>query len=366
MIARMSDLLMGALSLLLATNRPVALSNLVSDTLAPFAGTAAVDPTDPTEIEFQAILKDDDDGEDEIEKILAHAPPPNPTPSADLMPQREAVRKQLVEVINRVRGKYENFLKTHPNHVRARLAFADHLDTHGEDYEVLEQLKLALESDPKNAVTWNNYANHFAHVGPITNGFAAYEKAIELRPFEPLYHFNYGTTVFLFRKDAMEYFRCDEQAVFERALQEYRLCRKLAPSSFRYAYEYAQTYYGVKPVPSTTPEEKRAAELHLAEQALTAWREALAVSDNETDREGVFVHMARWQIKMGRWEEARANLANVTRPEHAELKARLSRNLVAKVSEENLTPDHPFSPPEALPRITAPKLKLELDPTEPK
>ena len=362
----MSDLLLGALSLLLATNRPAVLSNYLSNVLAPFTGTVAVDPADPIEIEFQRILKADEYGEDEIEKILADAPTPDPARSTDLATKREAVRKRLLEVINRVRGSYESFLKAHPEHVRARLAFADNLETHGEDYEVLEQLKLALDYDPKNAATWNNYGNHFGHVGPITNGFAAYEKAIALRPFEPLYHYNYGTTVFLFRKAAMEYFHCDEQAVFGRALDEYLLCRKLAPHSFRNAFEYAQTYYGVKPVPATTPEDKRAAEVRLAEQALAAWREALSLSDNETDREGIFVHFARWQIKVGRWDEARASLTHVTRPEHAELKARVERNLAARESGETTPPERDLPESGVRQPLNAPKLKLELEPPDPK
>ena len=66
----MSDLLIGALTLLLATNRPAALSEYVSKKLAPLTGTVAIDPNDPLEIEFQALLKADDDGEDEIENSM--------------------------------------------------------------------------------------------------------------------------------------------------------------------------------------------------------------------------------------------------------------------------------------------------------
>lgn len=338
----MSDLLLGALSLLLATNQPAAVSSYVADRLAPFsalAGVPVVDPNDPVELEFQALLKADDAAEVEMDRVLAKGPPADPSRTDSLAARREAARRQLLEIINGVRAQYEQFLKRHPDHVRGRLAYADHLDNHGDDIEVIEQLEIALRLDPKNAVVWNNYAGHFAHVGPITNAFHAYEQALALRPYEPLYHYNYGTVVFLYRADAQQYFKCDESAVFERALDHYRESRRLAPRNFRYAFDYAQTFYGVKPEPAATPDGRAAAELRLAERALTAWREALEIADNEADREGIFLHFARWQIKVGRWDEARASLAKVTRPEHAELKRRLDRNLALRETPANELPD---------------------------
>ncbi len=351
----MSEFLLGALSLLLSTNPPAAVSNLVVDRLAPFAalgGAPTVDPHDPTEIEFQEVLRRDDLGEAEIERIATVGPAPDPARSPSPDATREAGRVQLLSVINQTRARYEEFLKKHPEHVRAHLAYADHLEEHGDDNEVLEHLGIALKLDPKNPAGWNNYAHHYTHVGPITNAFHAYEQAIAFRPFEPVYHYNYGTVVFLYRKDAKEYFHCDENAVFERALSEYRECRRLAPRDFRYAFDYAQTFYGVKPEPASTPEGWKAAELRLAERAIQAWRDALAVANNETDREGVFIHFARWQIKLGRWDEARASLAEVTRPEHAELKARLERSLLRKeTGGDDLlpAPRTPIETPRLLP-----------------
>ncbi len=351
----MSDILVGALSLLLATNQPAAVSHYFTERVAPLSvlmGEPMVDPADPVEIEFQDVLKVDDAGEAEMERVLLETTPPDLARAETRATLREAKRKALLQIINRTRDRYEVFLKRHPDHVRARLAYGDHLSTHGEDSEVLEQLGIALKLDPRNPVVWNNYAGHFAHVGPITNAFHAYEQALALRPFEPLYHYNFGTVVFLYRADAMDYYHCNETAVFERALDHYRECRRLAPNNFRYAFEYAQTFYGVKPEPADTPEGKKQAEERLAVRALKAWDEALVVANNETDRDGIFLHFARWQIKSGRWEEARANLARVTLQEHAELKRRLERNLVQRESGLDVAPDD-------RPPIEAPKLELK-------
>ena len=46
------------------------------------------------------------------------------------------------------------------------------------------------------------------------------------------------------------------------------------------------------------------------------------------DRDGIFLHFARWQIKARRWDLAQENIAKVTRPELADLKRRLERSLL--------------------------------------
>ena len=338
----MGDFLLGALILLVSTNPPAAVSNYVADHVLPIAALATgsqVDPNDPVEREFRQLLEADEAAEQEIERLVADVPAPDPTRTPLPAAQREAIRQQLLKVINTQRERYEDFIRKHPRHVGARLAYGDHLSEHGEDHEVIEQLGVALELDPRNAVVWNNYAGYFGHVGPITNAFAAYERARELRPYEPLYHYNLGTVVFLYRVDAQEYYHCDETAVFERALELYREARRLAPRSFRYAFDYAQTFYGVKPVPATTPEGRQAASDELVERALRAWEEALAIANNDTDREGIYLHFARWQIKGRRWDQARASLARATRPEHQAMKERLERSLTFREVEAANPPE---------------------------
>ena len=48
--------------------------------------------------------------------------------------------------------------------------------------------------------------------------------------------------------------------------------------------------------PTKTPAEKHEGEVKLAEAALAAWDEALTLSDNDVDREGIYVHRARWHL----------------------------------------------------------------------
>ena len=79
---------------------------------------------------------------------------------------------------------------------------------------------------------YNNLANLYGHTGPVKKAFEYYAKAIELNPQEPLYYHNFGDTVYLFRKDAMEFYGITEQQVYDKALELYSKALKLDPQQF--------------------------------------------------------------------------------------------------------------------------------------
>ena len=66
---------------------------------------------------------------------------------------------------------------------------------------------------------------------------------------------------------------------------------KLDPGNFVLATDYAQTYYGIRPIRT--------------EEAITAWKDVLKIASNETEREGVYLHLARIKLSAGRFDEVR-------------------------------------------------------------
>ena len=213
-----------------------------------------------------------------------------------------------------VRQQYQRFIEKNPRHVAARLAYGSFLmDIHEEEAAEKEWEK-AREVDPSNPAAWNNLANHFGHRGPIMKAFEYYQKAIELNPREPVYHQNFATTVYLFRKDAIEFFKFkDEQEVFDKALSHYRQALKLSPEDFPLASDLAQTYYGIRPP--------------RYEEALEAWRVASGIARDDMEREGVELHLARWQINNGKFAIAQNHLNSVTNSSYQEVKRRLLRTM---------------------------------------
>jgi tetratricopeptide (TPR) repeat protein len=160
---------------------------------------------------------------------------------------------------------------------------------------------------------YNNLANLYGHLGPVKKAFDYYAKAIELNPQEPIYYHNFGTTVYLFRKDAMDFYGITEQQVYDKALGLYSKALKLDPQNFPLASDVAQTYYGIRPLRT--------------EEALKAWTNTLAIAHDEIEREGVYLHLARIKLAAERFAEARAHLSAVTNDMYDVLKKRLARNL---------------------------------------
>ncbi len=299
---------------MLGTNQPAtqgkqeSLGNFIAERTGDDA--TSVDPNDPVEKEFHKLMEQDDAAQEEIDRWIKDN---EKFAAKGAGVTRDQIRAKIMRRLEPITQAYEDFIKAHPKHSRARVAYASFLgDVKGEE-AAQEQLERALVLDTNNPAIYNNLANIYGHIGPVTNAFDYYEKAIRLSPKEPVYFHNFGTTVFLFRKDAMEYYHIDEKQVFAKAFELYSNAMRLDPEDFPLASDVAQSYYGVKPIPTDT--------------ALQAWTNALKLAHDEVEREGVYIHFARLKTLAGRFEEAQAHLDSVTNEMYAQLKDRMLRNL---------------------------------------
>jgi len=292
-----------------------ATNGVVSPTNAP--APAVKGTNDPVEVEFRALMASDDEAQEEVERWIKE----NDEFAAKGAGTAPAgLNMRIMERFEPVRKGYEDFIKRHPNHVRARVAYGSFLGDISDEEAAQVQLEKALEMDAKDPVVYNNLAGIYGHIGPdVKKAFEYYAKAIELAPSESLYYRNYATTVFLFRTDAKEYFKIEEQQVFDKAMELYDKSLKLDPKNFELATWVAQSYYGIAPV--------------RLDAALKSWTNALSLAENEVEREGVYVHLARFKLNAGRFDEARAHLNLVTNANFNDLKARLTRNLNEKEKE---------------------------------
>ncbi len=305
----MRKLLIGLLGVLVAASALAAADDLVVGTSnSPPATVPATD--EGVEKEYKKLLEADDTAQAEVDQWIRDndeaAAKGAGVPSADL-------QRRIRDRFAPIREAYADFIRRHPNHARARVAFGSFLnDLHDED-GAQAQWEKALELNPKDPAAYNNLANIYSHTGPINKVFEYYGKAIELNPREPLYYQNLGDVVFLFRKDAMKFYTLTEPQVYDKALEIYRQALKLAPDNFPLASDVAQTYYGIKPL--------------RLEDALTAWTNTLAIAHDEVEREGVYLHFARLKLQADRFAEVHAHLNAVTNDMYTVLKKRLARNL---------------------------------------
>lgn len=298
----------------MATNQPDAVSNLLRQSTGISLKTA---PTNnPAEQRLDQIMEQDDAAQAEVDKWITDN---NAFAEKGAGVPREEMRRRILERFAPVDKAYEDFIRDYPTNSRARVAYASFLgDTKGEE-AAEEQLEKALAVDTNNPAIYNNLANIYGHHGPVKKAFEYYAKALQINPGEPVYYHNFGTTVFLFRKDAQEYYGIDEQQVFNKAFELYSNAMRLDPQDFPLASDVAQTYYGVHPF---RPDE-----------AMRAWTNALSLAHDEVEREGVYIHFARVDIMSHHFPEARLMLNNVTNQTYADLKARVARSLEQREKE---------------------------------
>lgn len=325
----MNSLLIGLLSIWAAANQAAD----ASERAVKNSGVAihAPNPNDPVEREYLKLLEEDDAAQEEVDKWIRDE---QAFAKAGAGISRAALGARIDQRFGKVRKAYKDFLFLHPKHARARLAYGSFLNETGEEDEAVAEWERARELDPKNPAAWNNLANHYGHHGPVDKAFAYYEKAIEINASESTYHWNLATTVYLFRRDAMEYYKFTETQVFDRALELYRKALQLDPKNFILAHDYAQSYYGIKPL--------RTAE------ALAAWQQALKLANDDVEREGIYLHLARVELNSGLFEDSRKHLGVVTNQMHLNLKNRLLRNLTEKQTQAQATnaPAPKASPPK--------------------
>jgi tetratricopeptide (TPR) repeat protein len=304
---------------------PAATDLAIVPTNPPPATTPGAD--DSVEKEYKQIMEADDAAQAEVDQWIrdndAAVARGAGVPAADL-------RRRIRDRFAPIRTAYEDFIQRHPDHARARVAFGSFLNDIQDEEGAQEQWEKALALNPKDPAVLNNLANLYGHIGPVKKSFEYYAKAIELNPREPVYYNNFGTTVFLFRKDAMEFYSITEQQVYDKALELYNKALKLDPTNFPLASDVAQTYYGIKPL--------------RLEDALKAWTNTLALAHDEVEREGVYLHFARLKLQADRFPEVHAHLAAITNEMYAVLKNRLSHNL----DEQEHKSKETNAPPAAL------------------
>jgi len=309
----MTNLVIGLLSATLSSNQPAGPTNSGQSAwpsnsfAAPitfiFSGTNA-------DAELDQVLSNDDAAHADVDAWIREnqefAAKGAAIPPAEL-------NQRILHRLQPIRDEYLAFIKQYPSNAPARIAYASYLDGMGEEEPQAEQLERARDLDPKNPAAWNQLANYYGHNGELTNAFAYYTRASELDPTEPVYYWNFATTIYLYRLDAMNFYHITEPQVFDRSLELYAKALKLDPTNFSLATDLAQSYYGIRPMRTN--------------DALVAWTNALKIAQSEVEREGVYIHLARVKIYASYYAQAQAHLNAITNEIYDQIKTRLQKNL---------------------------------------
>ncbi len=317
-----SNLLIGVLGVMIATNLVAAQSNLVTQTAGVSA--TATGTNSPVAQELQKIEDQDDTVAAEIDGWIRENQEFAKKGAA--IPDKE-LNRRIRDKLDISKQAYLTFIQKHPDYADARVAYASFLHDLGDEDAEFEQLQKARDLDPTIPAVWNNLANYYGEHGPTTNAFICYEKAIQLDPKEPVYYDNFATTVYLYRKDVREHYHLTEQQVFDKAMGLYAKATQLDPTNFLLASDVAMSYYGIKPLRTN--------------DALVAWTNALSLARDEIEREGVFIHFARIEAQAGMFADAHKRLDAVTNEMYIDTKRHVARMLNEKEHPELATNEPP-------------------------
>jgi tetratricopeptide (TPR) repeat protein len=306
-----NELLIGLVGALMATNQPLAVSNLIQQHIG--ISVTMVNPNDPAEKELTQLMAGDQAAMDDVDKWIRDN---NAFATQGAGESREALNRRILARFEPVRRDYEDLLRRYPDFARGHLAYGSFLSDIGDEDAAGVQYEKAAQLDPKNPAAWNQLGNYCSEHGPTTNAFVDYTKAIELNPAEPVYYQNLAIAVYLFRTDAKTFYGISEEQVFDKALALYRKAMQLNPQNFLLAADYAESYYGIRPLRTN--------------DALGAWTNALQIARDDNEREGVYIHLARIKMAAGRFAEARAHLNDVTNAAFADTRHRLERSIAER------------------------------------
>tara|TARA_Y100001934_G_scaffold243497_1_gene300176 strand:- start:456 stop:1520 length:1065 start_codon:yes stop_codon:yes gene_type:complete len=281
------------------------------------------------EREFQRVLALDDEAMQQIAHWLEESRKLRKTDQSLAADLGRQTRHRLAQV----RKSYEAFLKRHPNHDKARAAFASFLGCLRDDRGALTQWNRALLSDDKNAAAWNNLATHYGSLA-LENGRSeyikqslnAYTQAIRCAPKQPLYHNNLAVALGLsqFKKEAAAQFQVSPSQLPELALQHFQKAHDLAPHDFIYAADLAEAYLPIQPLPK--------------QEALAAWEQARKLTEDPRQIQWIELQLAFLEIEDEQYDRAENHLKNVTDPTFQSYKQKVIAAIQAARTRKPVTP----------------------------
>jgi tetratricopeptide (TPR) repeat protein len=220
--------------------------------------------------------------------------------------------------LRRLEGEYKSFLQQYPDHVRGIVAYGGFLRDMQRDDEAISWWKKAIALDPRCAVAYNNLGEVLGHDGHAGDALRLHQKAYELDPSDPLFHFNWATTCIVYRKDARDVYGWKEDEIFRHSLDQFRIARDLAPQDFQYSSAYAESFYMMK-----NPD---------WQEAYAGWNYCLGQPLQDGDRQRVYGQLARVCIHLKQVDTARQWINKMDSTDNQSMRKVLERRLAELVA----------------------------------
>ncbi|MGD1020458.1 MAG: tetratricopeptide repeat protein [Verrucomicrobiia bacterium] len=256
------------------------------------------DPRD-AERQFRFLLSRGDELRAQHDQFDPHTPP--------------AVVQHWTAQLKRLERDYQHFLRDHPQHARAMVAYGGLLYDEEDEDGGARWWEKAIAADPREPYAYNDLANIYGHDGHAAKALQYYQTAIDLAPTEPVFRFNWATTCQLFRNESHAVYGWSVDEIFQHSMEQFRAARDLDPQNYDYSTTYAETFYQL-PRPDWPG-------------AYEAWQFCLRQPLDDRQREFVCGHLARVCIRLGRIDEAKLWVAKLSSGEQASVRRAIERKI---------------------------------------
>jgi tetratricopeptide (TPR) repeat protein len=212
---------------------------------------------------------------------------------------KEDVHSVKTELQSIVDG-YERLINASPEFAAAYISYGMMLHRIGERVTSNAILARADELDPYHAIVKNQLGNYQAEEGNYLEAMAFYNMAIDLRPEEPMYHYQLGNLLFAYKK-----FFIDDKLFLPDGIDleiqtKFREAAMLAPAHLPYRLRYAQSFFDV-----ARPN---------WEAAIEEWQQLVDFVESPEEKQMMQLYMARTRFLMGHHTAARKIVNRIDEP----------------------------------------------------
>lgn len=211
---------------------------------------------------------------------------------------------------------YEALISAAPNYVAAFISYGMMLHRIGERIPSNAMLIRADQIDPYHAIVKNQLGNYQAEEGNYPEAMGFYQMAIDLRPNEPLYHYQLGNLLFSYKK-----FFIDDKLFLPEGIDleiqnRFRKAAMLAPAHLPYRLRYAQSFFDI-----ARPN---------WEAALEEWQQLVNFVESPEEKQMMQLYMAKTRFEMGHHTAAQKIIKGIDEPSLEHSKGILLKQINAK------------------------------------
>ncbi|HLP24055.1 MAG TPA: hypothetical protein VK477_00155, partial [Acidobacteriota bacterium] len=197
-----------------------------------------------------------------------------------------------------IASSYDVFIQKNPDFAPGYVAYGVFLGKIDMAKAAVAMLLRANKLDPNIPLVKNQLAKHLAEDGKPLEALPYLTSAIDLAPDEPLYHFHLGQLLLEAREELLREGGWTRAALDKSMLEAFQRAADLSPADLSLAYQHAKAYYEIDPP--------------RWEEALAVWERLGGRATSESMRQLVKLQRANILVELGRGDDARALLDQVT------------------------------------------------------